>query len=273
VTPDFTYISLGAGRQSTALLVMSAKGLLGCPKADVAIFADTGDEPAYVYSHLAWLEKWSPIPIHRVSLGYALGAAIKEMADGKRTRFGTIPCFTVGNDGRPAMLRRQCTREYKIVPIERKVRELMGFKKGERIAGKKNALCLIGISLDEWMRAKPSRTPWVTSAHPLIDARMTLTDCVKFLQQHDIPIPKKSACVFCPFHDDTTWRDMKANWPVEFAHAVEIDRCVRNLTSAGVKRPAFIHRSLKPLEEVDFAPPVDPQMGLFIEECEGHCGV
>ncbi|KKM78901.1 hypothetical protein LCGC14_1355330 [marine sediment metagenome] len=42
---DFTYISFGAGVQSTALLIMSNLGLKDCPKADVAIFADTGDEP------------------------------------------------------------------------------------------------------------------------------------------------------------------------------------------------------------------------------------
>ncbi len=44
---DFTYLSLGAGVQSTAMLIMSALGLYGCPNADVAIFADTGDEPAW----------------------------------------------------------------------------------------------------------------------------------------------------------------------------------------------------------------------------------
>ena len=42
-----TYLSLGAGVQSTALLVISAHGLYGCPRADLAIFADTQDEPAY----------------------------------------------------------------------------------------------------------------------------------------------------------------------------------------------------------------------------------
>jgi hypothetical protein len=66
---------------------------------------------------------------------------------------------------------------------------------------------------------------------------------------------------------------MKENYPKEFAHAVEVDGWVRDLTTAGVKRPCYVHRSLKPLAEIDFNPPVDPQMGLFIEECEGHCGV
>jgi hypothetical protein len=44
-------LSLGAGVQSTTLLLMSLDGTL--PKVDCAIFADTGWEPARVYEHLA----------------------------------------------------------------------------------------------------------------------------------------------------------------------------------------------------------------------------
>jgi hypothetical protein len=35
VPHDFTYISLGAGVQSTALVILSVQGLHGCPRADV----------------------------------------------------------------------------------------------------------------------------------------------------------------------------------------------------------------------------------------------
>jgi len=49
MTYDFAYASLGAGVQSTALVVLSTLGLHGCPRADCAIFADTQDEPAWVY--------------------------------------------------------------------------------------------------------------------------------------------------------------------------------------------------------------------------------
>ena len=46
---DLTYISLGAGVQSSALLVCSLLGLHRVPRADVAIFADTQNEPPHVY--------------------------------------------------------------------------------------------------------------------------------------------------------------------------------------------------------------------------------
>ena len=46
-------LSLGAGVQSTALLLMSIRGEV--ERFDCAIFADTGWEPAVVYEHLPWL--------------------------------------------------------------------------------------------------------------------------------------------------------------------------------------------------------------------------
>ena len=48
--PTLRLLSLGAGVQSTTLLLMSLCGEL--PKLDAAIFADTGWEPARVYEHL-----------------------------------------------------------------------------------------------------------------------------------------------------------------------------------------------------------------------------
>ena len=48
-------LSFGAGVQSTALFLMSCKGLL--PKLDMAIFADVGWEPGKVYDHLEWCKK------------------------------------------------------------------------------------------------------------------------------------------------------------------------------------------------------------------------
>lgn len=48
--PTLRILSLGAGVQSTTLLLMACEGLL--PRLDYAIFADTGWEPQRVYEHL-----------------------------------------------------------------------------------------------------------------------------------------------------------------------------------------------------------------------------
>src|SRR5512142_213642 len=62
-------ISLGAGVQSTALLLLALHGEVA---ADAAIFADTGWEPAAVYAHLERLRALAAargFPIHVVRNG------------------------------------------------------------------------------------------------------------------------------------------------------------------------------------------------------------
>jgi hypothetical protein len=276
---SLVYLSLGAGVQSTAMLVMSALGLKGCPRASVAIFADTGDEPAWVYEHLAWCRNFGEshgVRVETVTAGH-LGANILAAARGERTRFGTIPAFTDLGGGGSGPLRRQCTREYKIEPIEKRVRELVGLGRGVRAPrGQVLARGLIGISTDEAVRMKDARKPWIKHLFPLIEASMDRAACLRLLAEHGAPRPEKSSCVFCPYHSDAFWLRLKQDHPGEFERAAVIDDAVRNLTGAGVERPAFLHRSLKPLREVDFLKwrdkPGQAHFG-FLNECEGMCGV
>jgi len=272
---DFTYISFGAGVQSTALLAMSALGLKGCPKADVAVFADTQDEPRWVYDHLEKMKLWAKT--HNLDVKTCTAGKLSEHAtDLTRSRWANIPLWTMGENGKEAPLMRQCTRDYKVVPIEKEVRKLLGFKKGERIAGKKMVQCLLGISIDEIIRMKPSRTPWITNSFPLIDARMRREDCLSLSSELGLPVAKKSSCVFCPYHDNATWEDMRVNHPEEFAKAVEFDKKIRDMTKRGVKQATFIHRSLQPLDQVDFIDKNQLRLwgdDAFGNECEGMCGV
>ncbi|EEF27414.1 conserved hypothetical protein, partial [Ricinus communis] len=132
---------------------MAAQGEIG-PMPDCAIFADTGWEPKAVYDHLAWLRSPNvlPFPVHIVSAG-DLRADL--LAGARGERWASIPAFTrtvtpvgaelaVYNEDENGdltivgsrvvatervgigMIRRQCTGDYKIVPIRRKVRGLLG---------------------------------------------------------------------------------------------------------------------------------------------------
>jgi hypothetical protein len=65
---------------------------------------------------------------------------------------------------------------------------------------------------------------------------------------------------------------MKREQPAEFADAVEFDAAMR--TQHRLKGTAYVHRSLKPLGEVDFSNAEDRgQLNMFNNECEGLCGV
>ena len=138
------------------------------------------------------------------------------------------------------------------------------------------ATALIGISLDEITRMKPSRTPWITNVYPLVDMRLRRKDCAEICQDAGLPRPEKSACRFCPYHDDAYWSWMKAVHPNEFERACQFDEGIRDMSKSGVKGKVFIHRSLLPLREVDFEarrklPLFDTDQ--FQNECEGMCGV
>ena len=269
---DYTYLSLGAGVQSTAVLVMSALGLHNCPKADVAIFADTGDEPPWIYEYLEHLKTWGDdhdLPVHVVQHG-VLSKDTFDPEKGGKTNFVSIPAWTQGKDGRETLLRRQCTREYKITPIYKHVRKLLGYKPRQRI--KEQVLSLIGISLDEVSRAKPSRERWITNDYPLINSRLVRNQCYKIIADHGLPRPRKSSCTFCPFHDNAFWQDIKDNHPIEFAKACSFDKKIRTMSKNG--EDIFIHRSLQPLVDVAFKDPNQPDLfDGFDNECEGHCGV
>jgi hypothetical protein len=107
VTYPIRILSLGAGVQSTAVLLMMIHGEI--PKADAVIFADTGWEPAAVYKHLAKLEilmAENNMPFYKVSAGN-----IRQDFIESETRFASMPLHILNTNGKKAMVRRQCTSE------------------------------------------------------------------------------------------------------------------------------------------------------------------
>lgn len=272
---DWTYISLGAGLQSTYLYLASTLGLDDVPEADLAVFADTGDEPAWVYEQLERIKKWGMEnggpPIHVAQKGVLSESIVDKQEAGERSV--SVPLYTIGVDGaREGMLRRQCTREFKVEPIEKFVRTHIGYKPRQRI--KESVRCLLGISIDEVQRMRPSRVKWITNAYPLVEAGIERRRCGALVQEiTGWPEPKKSACVYCPYRSDWEWAEMKDEHPDEFAKAVEFDENIRDMTMGGVERPAFVHRSCVPLSEAKFDSGAGGQGDLFGEECEGMCGL
>ena len=264
-------ISLGAGVQSSTMALMAAHGEI-TPMPDCAIFADTGAEPKRVYEWLDWLEKQLPFPVYRVKHKNGL---LTNIMMTERLRIVSVPFFTDSHNG--GMTRRQCTREFKVTPITRKVRELAGLAKGERAPKRILVTQYIGISLDEAQRMKPNREHWIEHRWPLIEKRITRLDCLKWMQDRGYPKPGKSSCTFCPYHDEATWRDMKANDAESWAQAVAVDTHIRSgaaTVAHGMKGDLYLHRSLKPLDKVDLRTAEEAgQIDMFGNECEGMCGV
>jgi hypothetical protein len=260
------FLSLGAGVQSSTLALMIEHGEV--PMVDAAIFSDTHAEPAGVYTWLDWLETKLSFPVYRVSKSSLELDVLNSVDDPERKRVGQIPFYVKSpGDAREGMLWRQCTGDYKIQPLRKKVKELL------KAAGKKKATMLIGISLDEIVRVKPSQVQYIVNDYPLIEAGMTRTHCLNWMEKNQYPMPAKSACYFCPYTDDARWREMKNAQPIEFEKAVKFDAIIRS-GLPGVRGKAYLHRSLTPLDQVDFRNAEDFGQGrLFGNECEGMCGV
>lgn len=248
--------------QSSTIALMIEKSEL--PPVDAAIFADTGWESESVYEQVEFIKKTVSFPVYTVQYSNLKDDLI--LAHTEKTGFVSIPFFTA-NGG---MGKRQCTADYKITPVNKKMRELLGYKPKQRIP--ENSVDLtIGISFDELSRMKPNRNKWIKNHYPLVDLRMTRWHCLEWLKKYGFPEFKKSSCVGCPYHDDRHWSDMKETAPAEFEQAIKIDAIIRN-GSKKMLNKQFMHRSLKPLPDVNFTDS-RKHTDMFINECEGFCGV
>lgn len=274
-------ISLGLGVQSSALYLMSSMGIL--PRADYAIFSDTGKEGAGTYEYLKFLVEWKqqnngiPIIILRDRNLYE-----DLLAKETQQRFTSIPAFTLNEDLSVGMLRRQCTGEYKIMVIDNYIRDgIYGLPKGSR---RPQTGVWHGITLDEKDRINAPLEAWKVNTYPFLGRLitkngplaglewgmpLTRNEVVQWYLLQGLPIPPKSSCVFCPYQSDHSWAMKKKHAPEDFKAAVAVDEAIRNSTAKGIHNPVYLHRSCRPLSEAIFNVSEDEEWG----ECSGNCHI
>jgi hypothetical protein len=308
-----------------------------------AITADTKREPLSVYR---WLSKLCGVevqfhpdgrpfvmpghyqsgllnfPVHIVTAGDIGEDAlrVRQRRDGLGSWVPSgVPHYSINADGSHGHGPRQCTHDFKIVPIERELRRLIGpekmaaWRKIHRPAlkeigkykralavwkrdRKQNSMLLppsfpriawdecqadpiaiqrIGISTDEASRAKPSRVPYLVHTWPHLEHGMNRDGCVEWLSKRGLEAPK-SACEFCPYHDDDEWIRLRDQEPDSFARAVQFDyayRAAKIKTVSAKGFEPFLHHSRLPLDKVRFQKSRGKQLTMFNNECEGVCGV
>lgn len=277
-------LNLGAGVQSTTLYLMFMRGLIK-PQLDAAIFADTQDEPDEVYRHLEWMESLGGPRIIRTTIG-KLSADLLRGINSTGQRWISLPVFTATDDSEEeGRLRRQCSKEYKIIPIQQAIRrEVLGLAPGKRVPRGVAVYQYLGISLDESGRAarirRALRPKYLHVRFPLIELLMARQHCLTFLDgavPHAVP---KSACRYCPFHDDPEWARQKRDDPAGFAESVKVDEALRNPAVTNNRKrkntqPMYLHRSLQPLVQIQFDDAPRPKQSWigFARECMGVCGV
>lgn len=272
-------LNLGAGVQSTAIYLMMVDGDI--PRADLAIFADTQEEPREVYEHVERLKSIGGPEIVTVTAG-SLGNNLVNGVNSSGGRFVAIPAFLSNGETKGGIGRRQCTSEYKIDPINREIRRRLNCI-GKPLPKGVEVTQVFGLSYDEPRRVArvrgqyDGRRGWLCE-FPLFDEFLTRPDCIAYLKgRWPHPVPR-SACVFCPYHSDDEWLRIKAD-PEAWARAVDIDRAIREETSVctrGMAAKQYLHRSCQPLDLVQLEPsPPDTQQRFAWSQmdCEGMCGV
>ena len=279
-------VSYGGGIQSTAMLVLASQGKLGPITATV--FANTGDDSesphtvAYVKDHARPFAALHGIEFVEVNAGQwptgdprtllshvqayngcqACGVGPDDecvpACPSSRNTGGDMPIpLKVEPSGMPVS--RSCTRQWKVEPI----REWL-ISEGATEADP--AEIMIGISVDEIERAtnKP-RHPAEFVTYPLLDLGLTRQECGRIVAAAGLPVPKKSACWFCPFHTPRSWAERRRDDPATFRRAVELEDGINTQRR---------RRNLAPLRFIKNRPLADTpeaQAPLFNELGDAGC--
>ena len=246
-----TALSLGWGVQSFTIAAMAALGDMDCP--DLVLHVDTTWEREATYAYAAAMTPWLRDRGVHVTVVRDKKAHIPLLRSSRSDlTYTQIPTFTEGN-GRRAQMRRQCTAHWKIYTQDMVIRRWLrehGYPKGTVVHR------LLGISLDEWQRARSSADSQFVLTYPLLERRMTRQDCAAYLQRHGLPIPPKSSCVMCPYHHNAAWVEMKREGGGDWQRACDYDDAIRIQTrrDGTVDTPHYVHRARKPLAEAVVLP-------------------
>lgn len=278
----FTVLNLGGGVQSSTIAEQIAEG--DWPKPDAVIFADTGDELRDTYDQIEYLfDRLSSVGVECYTV--SVGNIVEDAMSGGR--FVAMPLYT-DRDGKRGIMRRQCTGNYKIVPIEKKTRELLLERDWALVASdgsirvKRGTIVerWLGISTDEVQRMSHDNRQYVRNRWPLIEQRMSREDCVKYLQERGLPLPTRSACRICPYHGKSYWRWLRDERPEDWKHVLEFDKFLRsdnanNRIGATADGDLYLSPDCVPLDEVVLVDSVKGQLRLFDDDetmCDaGHC--
>jgi len=247
-------LSLGWGIQSFTLAAMAALGDI--EPIDYAVHADTTHERTDTYT---FAEKYTPWLEER---GVKVVTVKDEKAAIEVWQGKHIPVMADNGIDEAGRALRTCTQRWKIAPMRRWIQKLRNGQPVEQ---------WLGISLDEVQRMKQSNVKYITNRYPLIEMKMSRWDCKLYLERNGLEIPPRSACVFCPFHSRSEWRDIRDNAPEDWSKAVQVDKAIRK---ARPPYDLFVNVQRKPLEDCDLDNEIDKgQLSLWENECEGLCGV
>lgn len=194
-------ISNGQGAPSMALLLLAIQDRI---KVDVSITADTGWENDLLWS--TGERTTSKEYFERITKPLAEKNGIRAFYVRSKKRSGNdyeplpnfrdltrtdLPLF--GSDmGR---LRQTCTSKYKIKAIRQQLRDI----------GATSAVTMLGLTMSEVHRIKPSDVKWAQHKYPLIDFGIYRNAAIDMMNESGVPYLITTECDGCPHKDKHRW--------------------------------------------------------------------
>lgn len=243
-------VSYGGGVQSTALLVLAAQGVIDF---DLFLFSNVGDDSEHPDSLRYVREIAVPyatehgielVELHRIPTK-GKSKDVVETLWGRLMRpdSRSLPIPVRMSGGAPGT--RSCTADFKIRVVGKELK-----RRGATVEDP--ATVALGISVDEIERAKPGidpRAPYQFRTYPLLDLGLTRTDCKRIIGEAGLPVPGKSSCFFCPFHDKEAWRALKRDTPDLWAKSCQLEDTLNERRVTLGKDPVYLTRHGIPLRD------------------------
>ena len=194
-------LSMGGGVNTAAALIRYADHYSHC------VFADTGGELQETYRYIDKYLK--PFCLERGIV----------WATVRRPDEKTLEQYCLEKKMIPTRSRRWCTDKFKKRPLRKYLRDVLHATPAAPVRMD------IGIAFDESHRARFTDDPaYIQSAYPLLDDRITRSECVAIIERHGWPAPPKSGCDFCM---NRPWREfvaLSAADPARFAAIMAMEK-------------------------------------------------
>lgn len=254
-----TFLSYSAGVQSHAILEMILRGEIPRPENFAVLNADPGMEDSRSYAFVEQARARcvrEGIPFITVRApGRNLYERLLSIPSERPKRLDHPPYFTKDGNGKRGQLKQKCTGTFKIEPMKRGIRRYLQERHGIPLTRKRFPLKVvswIGFAADETHRIKPNkRQPkYIELQYPLIERGLDRPKVEGFYLRTGTPKPPRSVCLACFANGLAHYEDMHDNRPEEWDRAVLVDDSIRDLTSIGVKNPAFVSDTLVPLRDL-----------------------
>ena len=191
------YLSHGAGVDSTALMLL----LLNEDPKFESVFIDHGGDYPETYEYVDYL----------IEKGYEI-TVLKPSVIAKKVRYDNIYDYFWHYKSVPFRNYRICTDKFKIQTFNKYV--------------EKPCIVYLGYDWSEYDRARKPKTKSPKSIeyqYPLVEKRINRSQCKKIIRDHNLKVPRKSGCWFCPFQKLSDWKKLRDNYPELFKKAMAME--------------------------------------------------